>query len=187
MIRRKRREVDIYPPTRQREALLAFRDALGCRDNALRRDECGDWCIEGRFGHIYAIPGTLDRPGCEGFQIYFRGAAEFEEPPRGSKGWAECKKAMPFAEVTANGDAEGMLFLDHMPDQAEAKIIRDKLYIAKKREISDDERARLAAFGFRSRVETPFSAPENPSDEANHPKGVRGKRAVGDDSHGPKG
>ena len=32
---------------RPREALLALVEALGCRDNALRRDECGDWCISG--------------------------------------------------------------------------------------------------------------------------------------------
>ena len=29
---------DLFPPTKQRPALLAFRDALGCRDNALRLD-----------------------------------------------------------------------------------------------------------------------------------------------------
>jgi hypothetical protein len=44
---------------------------LGSRDNALRGDECGAWSGAGRFGHIYAVPGTLDRPGVEGFQIYF--------------------------------------------------------------------------------------------------------------------
>ena len=33
---------DAFPPTRQRPALLELVKALGCRDNALRRDECGD-------------------------------------------------------------------------------------------------------------------------------------------------
>jgi hypothetical protein len=52
---------DRYPPAMQRPALLKLAEALGCRDNALRRDECGDWRIVGRLGHIYAIPGPLDR------------------------------------------------------------------------------------------------------------------------------
>ena len=60
---------DLFPPARQRPALLALRDALGCRDAALRRDECGDWAIFGKRGHIYAVPGTLDRPKTPGFQI----------------------------------------------------------------------------------------------------------------------
>jgi hypothetical protein len=64
---------DIYPPAKQREALLGFREALGCRDNAVRRDECGDWAIFGKRGHIYAIPGTLDRPKTPGFQIMITG------------------------------------------------------------------------------------------------------------------
>ena len=60
---------DIYPPTRQREALRKLAEAVGCRDVALRRDEVGDWRVVGKLGHIYAIPGTLDRKGVEGFQI----------------------------------------------------------------------------------------------------------------------
>ena len=67
--------MDIFLPAKQRPALLALRDALGCRDNALRRDECGDWRVEGRFSHIYAVPGSLDRPDTPGFQIFIAGSA----------------------------------------------------------------------------------------------------------------
>jgi hypothetical protein len=127
---------DIYPPTRQREALLKLIEALGCRDACLRRDECGDWAVLGKQGHIYAIPGTLDRPKAEGFQIYFRGAPKFEEPAD-SKAWTWAKKWLkPFCEVTNDGDTE-------------AEIIRDKLGIPKKREVSEEERARLAGMGHR--------------------------------------
>lgn len=31
--------MDIFPPAKQRPALLALRDALGCRDNALSDEE----------------------------------------------------------------------------------------------------------------------------------------------------
>jgi hypothetical protein len=54
---------DIYPPAKQREALLKLVEALGCRDNALRRDECSDSRINGKQGWIYAVP--------KGFQLFF--------------------------------------------------------------------------------------------------------------------
>jgi hypothetical protein len=52
---------DIFPPPKQRPALLTFSKACGTRASALRRDECGDWAIFGKHGHIYAVP--------EGFQL----------------------------------------------------------------------------------------------------------------------
>ena len=86
---------DIFPPAKQRETLLAFRDALGCRDNALRRDECSDWRINGKQGHVYAVP--------EGFQIMVMGWT--------TKGWNAAKKALSFAKVTQ----EGGLLLNRLP------------------------------------------------------------------------
>ena len=62
--------VDIYPPPVQRPALLKLVEALGCQDRALCRDECGDWMVAGDDGHIYAVPGSLDRRKTEGFQIF---------------------------------------------------------------------------------------------------------------------
>ena len=50
--------------------LLAFAEALGSASNTLRRDENGDWRIKGKLGFIYAVPGTLDESGREGFQLY---------------------------------------------------------------------------------------------------------------------
>jgi hypothetical protein len=44
------------------EALAVFAAALGSASRALRRDECGDPRINGKRGHIYAVP--------EGFQLY---------------------------------------------------------------------------------------------------------------------
>ena len=69
-----------------REILLTFAAALGSRPSALRRED-GDWRIKGRFGHVYAVP--------EGYQIYYRGADEFEEPTS-SQGWTYAKRAMAF-------------------------------------------------------------------------------------------
>jgi hypothetical protein len=140
--------MDIFPPTKQRPALLAFRDALGCRDNALRRDECGDWRINGRRGHIYAVPGTLDRPKTPGFQIFVMGWT--------ARGWNLAKEAFrPFADLTTDGDDEGALFIDRLPTRAEAEIIRRYVGIAKRQTYTEEqlvgmrERARALAGGVR--------------------------------------
>jgi hypothetical protein len=136
---------DIYPPARQRKALVRLVQALGSWDRALQRDECGDPRLIGKYGHIYAVLGTLDRPHVEGFQIYFRGAEEFEEPPPKSTAWAHAKKAMAFTTATHDGDAEGVLFLDRLPTAAEAEIIRHKLGIRKRVEYDEETLARKRA------------------------------------------
>jgi hypothetical protein len=162
---------DIYPPPKQREALLQLVAALGCRDACLRKDECGDPRIVGKLGHIYAVPGTLDRRTTPGFLICFRGAAEFEEPAS-SRAWTFAKQAMAFAEVTQDGDEEGVLFLDRLPSAGEAEIIRLKLGIAKKREMSEAELERLRSMG------RPFEK---------RPAFVGGKTAAGTASDDPDG
>ena len=128
---------DKYPPTVQRPALLKLVEALGCRDAALRRDECGDWRINGKHGHIYAVPGIPWGGMMEGFQLYFRGASEFEEAIS-SQAWTWAKKALAFCRVTQDGDVEGMLFLDRLPTPEEAEIIRDKLRIPKRAEFGEE-------------------------------------------------
>jgi hypothetical protein len=137
---------DIFPPAKQRPALLGLVKALGCRDNALKRDECGDWAIFGKRGHIYAVPGTLDRPNTPGFQIFVMGWT--------ARGWNLAKEAFkPFASLTNDGDDEGALFLDRLPAPEEAKIIRHWCGIAKKAEYSEEqlvgmrERARALVTG----------------------------------------
>jgi hypothetical protein len=142
---------DKYPPVVQRPELLKLVEALGCREAALRRDECGDWRINGKYGYIYAVPGIPwgGMEKTEGFQIYYRGAEEFGEPST-SRGWTFAKEAMPFCRVTQDGDMEGLLFLGRLPTPEEAAIIRDKLWIAKKPERSEEELARLRGYSFRA-------------------------------------
>jgi hypothetical protein len=133
---------DIFPPAKQRPALLAFRDALGCRDNALRRDECGDWAIFGKRGHVYAVPGTLDRPKTPGFQIVVQCETARE--------WSYARKALKsFAALANDGDEEGVLFLDRLPTAEEGEIIRQYVGVAKKRVLSDEDRERLVSLGRR--------------------------------------
>ncbi len=81
---------ECYPPALQRPRLIALAGAL----TALRRDECGDWRITGRRGHIYAVCGA-------------RG--DFLRESR--QAWTWAKKLMRFCAVAQDGDTEGMLLM----------------------------------------------------------------------------
>jgi hypothetical protein len=121
---------DVYPPARQRPALMAFAEALGSASTALRRDENGDWRIKGKLGFIYPVPGTLDEPGREGFLLYCERETK--------QAWTWAKKLLSFCAVTQDGDTEGVLFLDWLPTPAEAETIRDVIGVAK-RPVYDEE------------------------------------------------
>jgi hypothetical protein len=133
--------MDRYPPALQRPALLELAKALGSRDRALRRDECGDWRINGAKGHVYAVPG--------GFQLMVTGCETARQ-------WTAAKKALAFAKVTQDGDEEGGLMLGRLPTAGEASAMRHYLGVAKKRELSEADLARLRAFasnhGFRTKL-----------------------------------
>jgi hypothetical protein len=67
--------------------------------------------------------------------------------PGSARSWTAAKRAVAFAVVTQDGDDEGMLFLDRRPTEGEATILRRYLGIRKRRDLSDEERARLAIIG----------------------------------------
>lgn len=102
-------------------------EALNCSLTARVKDECGDWRIVGRRGHIYAEP--------EGFYIFHDAGSK--------RGWANAKWEMRFCKVTQDGDDEGFLFLDHLPDRQEAHVILDRIGIRRRKVLSDKERERL--------------------------------------------
>jgi len=122
-----------------RPALLKFAEALGSRDSALRRDECGDWRINGSRGHVYAVPGSLDEPTRPGFQIFVTCET--------GMAWTYAKKALAFAIVCNDGDEGGAFILHRLPMPHEAELIRRYAGISKKRDMSDTlpSEAQLAA------------------------------------------
>ena len=128
-----------------RAALLDLAKSLSSRDTALRRDECGEWRIDGRGGHVYAVPGTLDDPDRPGFMIHVlsekleRGMVDRWTP----QGWTYAKRGLSFATLIQDGDLEGVFFLDRLPSRDEAERIRHYCRISKKRELSEEELARL--------------------------------------------
>src|ERR1700691_5245028 len=107
---------DLYQSVRQRPALMAFAEALGSASTTLRRDDSGDWRIKGRLGFIYAVPGTLDEPGREGFLLYCERETK--------QAWTWAKKFLSICTVTQDCDTEGVLFLGRLPTPAEAETIR---------------------------------------------------------------
>ncbi len=131
---------DIYPASAQRQALLKLAEALGSRANALRRDECSDWRINGKQGHIYAVP--------EGFQIVFfarRGVNEWDGVGPHIEDYTRAKRKLLFCRLAQDGTGEGIFTLDRLPTANEAESIRDTLVIAKKRDMGEPSEAQLAA------------------------------------------
>jgi hypothetical protein len=132
--------MDTYPPAKQRAALLKLISALGCREAALRRDECRDWRIEGSNGHVYAVPGTLDEPNRLGFMLYVMAASP--------KAWTFAKRALAFIKAINDGDGEGAFVMHRLPSADEAALIRRYCGIPKRREVSEAGLDRLRSVGF---------------------------------------
>lgn len=135
---------DKYPPPVQRKALVAFRDALDCQYRALCRDECGDWRIEGKYGHVSAVPGIPwgGMEKTEGFQLYVVATPRM---------WGFVKKDLHFCRLTQDGDEEGMFFFDRLPTVKQANAIRSRLGLKKRKALSEEGLARLRQTSFRSR------------------------------------
>jgi hypothetical protein len=119
---------DIFTPVKQRAALKKLATAITSSSTALRIDECGDPRINGAHGHVYATP--------EGFQLFVMTET--------ARAWTAAKKALGFAKVCNDGDEEGAFILDRLPSPSEAITIRRYLEIPKRREVSEETKARLA-------------------------------------------
>jgi hypothetical protein len=127
--------MEIFPATKQRTALVKLVSTLGCREAALRRDECGDWRIEGSNGHVYAVPGPGPR-----FMLYVMTGSP--------KGWTFAKRVLVFAKVINDGDEEGAFVMHRLPTADEAGLIRRYCGIPKRREVTQAELDRLRSVGF---------------------------------------
>jgi hypothetical protein len=123
--------MDRFPPTAQRPRLLALASKLEISLPQLRRDECSDWTIYGKRGHVYVVP--------EGFQIVVTGWH--------TKGWNICKADLAFARLTQDGEDEGAFILDRDPTPNESEKIRKWVGLKKKRQLDDETLARLADQG----------------------------------------
>jgi hypothetical protein len=73
------------------------------------------------------------------------------------KAWTYAKRALSFPRVTQDGDEEGVLTMDRLLTADEAEVIRDYLGIAKRPDVSEEERERHRSFGERLRKKFPFA------------------------------
>ena len=144
-------------------------EALDASPSALRRDDCGDPRIDGRWGHIYAVPGSLDRPNVPGFQIVVLS----EKPETGAydrwtaRGWNVAKNAIKeSAELTNDGDMDGTFFLDRLPTPAEAETIRRYCGIRQRAHYSEENLAKLRARGQALQGAYGLRTADEPSGEA---------------------
>jgi hypothetical protein len=106
----------------QQKALLT---ALNAWDRALRRDDCGAWCISGNQGSIHTWGDGKT------WAIYVR--------CRSVRHWTSTKARLAFCTVIQDGDDEGCLRLDHLPTPAQNESIRDILGIRKRMEFAPDD------------------------------------------------
>jgi hypothetical protein len=114
----------------QQKLMLAV---LNAWNRALRRDECGAWCISGTRGTLHTWGDG------KGWALYVS--------CNSGQHWTWVKK-LSFCTVSQEGDDEGVLKLDQLPTPEQADAIRSALGIQKHREISAEVLARLKTFAF---------------------------------------
>src|SRR5262249_42065960 len=100
-----------------REKLVNLTTALKASVTTLTRDDCGDWQLKGQRGHIY-----VDGNGY--LLVIYAGTARM---------WGSIKERLSFCRVTQDGDDEGCLHLDHLPNKEEAAKVRACLKLRKRR------------------------------------------------------
>jgi hypothetical protein len=95
--------------------------ALDASATALRLDGCGEWAIIGKLGQI-VVDGS-------GFLL----CVTTDESARR---WFNVKQRLAFCHLKQDGDTEGCLHLDHLPNKTQARAIREALGIRKRRYVS---------------------------------------------------
>jgi hypothetical protein len=132
----------IFPPKKQKLLLLELATALDSRSSALRRDECGDYRINGKRGYIYSSP--------EGFQLcYFarNGVTEWDGSGPHIEDYLSAKRQLIFCRLIQDGTGEGIFILDRLPVPDEAAIIREVLHIPRRKQLSEETLVELRERG----------------------------------------
>jgi hypothetical protein len=112
----------------QQKAMLT---ALNAWDRALRRDDCGSWCITGKAGSIHSS-------GDSRTWVIFVAC-------RSARAWTAVKVRLTFCELTMDCDQEGCFKLHHLPTPGQAVVIRDALGIRKRMQFAPDDLERRRA------------------------------------------
>jgi hypothetical protein len=138
---------DRFPPAKQRPRLIELQAALDARAASLGRDECGDWAMSGKLGHIYAVQ--------QRFQLVI-------STGESARRWTGVKNRLAFCRVTQDGDDDGCMILDRLPSKSEAGLIREAVGIPQARHLSEAHKQKLLRSGTQSRFQLGFSARPTP-------------------------
>jgi hypothetical protein len=111
----------------QKELLVA----LNAWTRALRRDECGAWCIRGTSGSVHTWGDGAT------WVLYVA--------CRSKRHWSATKLRLVFCIVTQDGSTEGCLRLLQLPTSEQAAVIRDVLGIRKRTEFTPEDLERRRA------------------------------------------
>ena len=118
------------------EQLERLHVALNASKASLRLDACRLWTIRGRIGGDGIARNYISTWGDgETWLLYLC--------CRSPQAWTWAKKRLAFAEITQDGDDEGVLRLHRLPTAAEAAVIRDILGIRQTREVAPDAALRF--------------------------------------------
>lgn len=109
--------------------------ALNAWCRALRRDECGAWCISGKHGSVHTW-------GDGRTWVIYVGC-------RSTMHRTHTKHRLAFCTVTQDCDKEGCLRLHQFPTPEQATLLREILGIRKRAELSPEERERRQIQGKR--------------------------------------
>jgi hypothetical protein len=112
----------------ERARLETLLTSLAASPRTLRRDNCGDWHIKGRQGHVYA--------DARGFLIVVQTDAS-------SRRWTFIKRRLSFCRVTQDGEDDGTLHLNRLPTPDEAGRIREAIDLKRRRHLSPEATAAL--------------------------------------------
>jgi hypothetical protein len=127
----------------ERSKLETLLNALDASPRALRKDGCGDWTIRGKTGQIFADD--------DGWLIVI-------QTDESTRRWTNIKRRLSFCRVTQDGDDEGFLHLDRLPNAAKAERIRDAIHLRRKRHYTPEQlttKAALATGLSRSTTKSP--------------------------------
>lgn len=87
-------------------------ECMNCSQSRIRLDECGDWNIFGKNGHLYT-------DGLGVLYLFYKAETTWK--------WRNFKKRFNFMETYVDGDDEGILALYRLPTEREGEKLRKAL------------------------------------------------------------
>jgi hypothetical protein len=87
-------------------------ERMNCSQSRIKLDDCGDWNILGKDGHLYT-------DGLGVLYLFYKAETAWK--------WRNFKKRFSFMEEYVDGDEEGILALYRLPTEREGESLRKAL------------------------------------------------------------